>query len=68
MLIERTGSPSTDGSHRSFSQAFIDAFLPPNWMTLKIGAQRRALELMAEAGICLVWVPRSEIVDELLGR
>jgi hypothetical protein len=65
LLLHRLDAP--EGEEKgSFPQAFIDVFLPPNWMTLRIGAQRRALELSAESGICLIWVPRSEIVEEIV--
>jgi hypothetical protein len=40
--------------------------LPPNWYELRTAQISRVKQLMAETGLCLAWVPRPEIVAELL--
>jgi hypothetical protein len=40
--------------------------LPGNWLELRIGARERVERTMRDTGICLVWVPRPEVVLALI--
>lgn len=49
-----------------FLFSFIGAFVPPNWSSMKVGLQAPARALMAETGICLVWVPPAGLVEAIV--
>lgn len=47
-------------------KSFMDGLLPRNWWQLTIGRHQHAVKVMAETGVCLVWVPPGEVVDTIL--
>jgi hypothetical protein len=53
-------------AERGLAGSFLDQLLPVNWQTLRIGQLQAAQRLMEETGICLVWVPRAEVIQALL--
>jgi hypothetical protein len=46
-------------------RAFVEA-LPPNWQNIPFDDLRVVLQLVEETGYCLVWLPREEIVREVI--
>jgi hypothetical protein len=55
---------------RRAAQALVQTYrasLPANWHVLEGDGLDRAISLATETGLCLVWVPREEIVVELVG-
>ena len=58
--MERSEDP---GAPVDLAQSFMQALVPRNWWPLGIGLHGRARKVMAESGICLIWVPPAEIVQ-----
>jgi hypothetical protein len=40
---------------------------PPNWQGLPANMNFKADELMAQTGLCLVWVPEADVITQLIG-
>jgi hypothetical protein len=50
----------------SFVERVSRCMIPLNWLELGVGSHRRVRKVMLETGICLIWVPRPEIVKKLI--
>jgi len=48
------------------TRAAWKASLPSNWIELSAEELARTLELIEEAGLCLVWAPRVEVIRQIL--
>jgi hypothetical protein len=53
--------PAIEGFRRAWEEA-----LPPNWQDFSIGEVTNTIDRVETTGYCLVWVPRAEIVREVL--
>lgn len=49
-----------------FFQSFMEGLVPRNWWPLRIGMHAKAQRVMAESGICLVWVPSAAVVEAIV--
>jgi hypothetical protein len=65
-LLHGTAAPDEGEPRMSFIERVSRRLVPANWWELPIGAQERARKQMRTGGICLIWVPRAEIVCELI--
>jgi hypothetical protein len=64
LWLEESSHPSQ--AERGLAGSFLDQLLPVNWQTLRVGEPQEAQLFMEKAGVCLVWVPRAEVVQTLL--
>jgi hypothetical protein len=46
--------------------SFIEAVVPRNWWSMGVGLHVQAWKVMAETGVCLIWVPPGEVVEAVL--
>lgn len=58
--------PEEGGAPADLLQSFVDAFVPRNWWPLRIGLHEHARKVMAESGICLIWVPPADVVEAIV--
>ncbi len=65
-LEEELGSAEEAGAPADVFRSFVEGFVPRNWWPLTIGMQGQAQRMMAETGICLVWVPPAEVVEAIV--
>jgi hypothetical protein len=65
-MEEQLECPEEGGAPVDLFQSFMEAFIPRNWWPLQIGMHERAQKVMAESGICLVWVPPAEVVEAIV--
>lgn len=47
-------------------QSLVETFVPANWWTMRVGLHQQARKLMAQTGICLIWVPPADLVEALV--
>ena len=64
LWLEDTSRNET--SFADLAGSLLKSWVPLNWWHLQIGKQQRAVSLMTETGICLVWVPPLEILEAIL--
>lgn len=67
LWIEQTGGGQLEGhSVASLVQSFVNVVMPPNWAGLSVDLAERAKQVMLNSGLCLIWVPRAEIVQAIV--
>lgn len=63
---EQMAKPEDAGSFAEVAKSFMEGLVPRNWWSLGIGTHQRASRLMAESGICLVWVPPPDVIKAII--
>jgi hypothetical protein len=66
LWVEERAERSEEAAPADLLKSFVDGLVPRNWWPLGLGMHHRAQSVMAESGICLVWVPPAEIVEAIV--
>lgn len=62
-LAEQLATPTGD---LHAGEKIVRAVLPPNWWQLTAAERQQAMSLVGSSAVCLIWVPRADVVRRLL--